>query len=90
MKKHLRMDGIKVFDEDAELLHLVMQELQTKNKSEAWRLVLHEYCKSKNIIQSFAEVKDEFSATKDEIAKLKEVIEDLYFVVQTMNKGQRS
>lgn len=89
MKEHLRMDGIKVFEKEAKLLQLVMQENNTKNKSEAWRIALHEYSKNRNITQSFSALKNEFRATKDEIVQLKLAIEDLYFIVQAMSGEQR-
>lgn len=90
MREHLRMDGIKIFEEDAKILHLVMQEHKTKNKSEAWRIALQEYRKNRDITQSFCELKDEFTATRQEIAQLKSTIEDLYFLVQTHSRGQPS
>jgi hypothetical protein len=87
MKEHLRMDGIKVFEEESKLLQLVMLEHNTKNKSEAWRIALHEYSKNRNITQSFSALKNEFQATKDEIVQLKLAIEDLYFIVQSMGRS---
>ena len=88
MKEHLRMDGVKVFEGDAKLLQLVMQDNNTKNKSEAWRIALHEYGKHRNITQSFGALKDEFLATKNEIVQLKLAFEDLYFIVQAMSREQ--
>ena len=85
MKEHLRMDGVKVFEEEAKLLQLVMQEHNTRNKSEAWRIALRDYQKSRNIAESFDDLKDELVAVKDEIAKLSSAIEDLYFIVQSMS-----
>ena len=84
------MDGIKVFEEDSKLLHLVMQEHKIKNKSEAWRIALQEYRKNRNITQSFCELKDEFTATRHEIEQLKSTIEDLYFMIQTHSRGKQS
>ena len=85
MKEHLRMDGVKVFEEEAKLLQLVMQEHNTRNKSEAWRIALRDYQKSRNITESFDDLKDELVAVKSEIAKLSSTIEDLYFIVQSMS-----
>ena len=85
MKEHLRMDGIKVFEEEAKLLQLVMQEHNTRNKSEAWRIALRDYQKSRNITESFDDLKDELVAVKSAIAKLSSTIEDLYFIVQSMS-----
>jgi hypothetical protein len=90
MRSHIRMDGIKVFEEDAKLLHLVMQEHKIKNKSEAWRITLQEYRKNRDITQSFFELKEEFTATRNEISQLKSTIEDLYFMIQTLSRGQQS
>jgi hypothetical protein len=85
MKEHLRMDGIKVFEEDAKRLNLVMQDNHIKNKSEAWRIALRYYQKSRNITESFDDFKDELVAVKSEISKLSSAIEDLYFIVQSMS-----
>jgi len=89
MSSHIRMDGIKVFEDDANLLHLVMQENRIKNKSEAWRIALQEYRKNRDITQSFFELKEEFTATRNEISELKSTIEDLYFMIQTLSRGQQ-
>ncbi|WP_301101496.1 hypothetical protein [Propionivibrio sp.] len=90
MQEHLRMDGIKVFPEDAKLLQLVMQEHQIKNKSEAWRIVLRKYEKNRNLTDSFDELKDELVSVRNEISQLSSVIEDLYFIVQSISMGQSS
>lgn len=85
MKEYLRMDGIKVFEEDAKRLDLVMQDHQIKNKSEAWRIALREYEKNRDLAESFDDLKEEVSSLKNEIAKFSSGIEDLYFIVQSMN-----
>ncbi len=85
MKEYLRMDGIKVFEEDAKCLDLVMQDHQIKNKSEAWRIALREYEKNRDLTESFDDLKEEVSSLKNEIAKLSSGIEDLYFIVQSMS-----
>lgn len=84
------MDGIKVFEEEAKILYLVMQEHKIKNKSEAWRIALQEYRKNRDITQSFFELKEEFTATRNEISELKSSIEDLYFMIQTLSRRQQS
>lgn len=85
MKEHSRMDGIKVFEEDAKLLDLVMNDHQTKNKSEAWRIALRKYEKNRNLAEAFDDLKDEVSSLKNEISKLSSGIEDLYFVIQSLS-----
>lgn len=85
MKENLRMDGIKVFEEDAKRLDLVMQDHQIKNKSEAWRIALREYEKNRDLAESFDDLKDELVAVKNEITKLSSGIEELYFIVQSMS-----
>lgn len=85
MKDSLRMDGIKVFEEDAKLLDLVMKDHQTKNKSEAWRIALREYEKNRHQAEAFDDLKDELIAVKNEISKLSSGIEDLYFIVQSLS-----
>ena len=85
MKEHSRMDGIKVFEDDAKLLDLVMKDHQTKNKSEAWRIALREYEKNRDQSDAFDDLKDELIAVKNEIAKLSSGIEDLYFIVQSLS-----
>ena len=85
MKEHLRMDGVKVFDEDARRLRLVMQDHQIKNKSEAWRIALREYEKNRDQAEAFDDLKDEVYSLKNEIAKLSSGIEDLYFIVQSLS-----
>ena len=54
MKEHSRMDGIKVFEDDAKLLDLVMKDHQTKNKSEAWRIALRGKRSTNPILPGFA------------------------------------
>ena len=85
MKENLRMDGVKVFDEDARRLRLVMQDHQITNKSEAWRIALRDYEKNRDLAKSFDDLKEEVSSLKNEIAKLSSGIEDLYFIVQSMS-----
>jgi hypothetical protein len=67
-----------------------MQEHKIKNKSEAWRIALQEYRKNRDITQSFCELKEEFIATRYEVVQLKAAIEDLYFMIQSLSRGQQS
>lgn len=85
MKENLRMDGVKVFEEDAKLLDLVMKDHQINNKSEAWRIALREYEKNRDQAEAFDDLKDEVSSLKNEISKLSSGIEDLYFIVQSLS-----
>ena len=83
MREHIRIDTIKVFDEENKALHLVMADHKTKNKSEGYREALKTYAKHRAVAQELQAVKEEVSSSRDAINALAEKNDDLYFVVRT-------
>ncbi len=79
MKTHLRMDGVKVFKEDEELLQLVMKTEGLKNKSDAWRTALKSY-------RDFHQANTELASLKESVQAMQQLLQDLYFKVDFLSK----
>lgn len=72
MKAHLRMDGVKVFPEDAKALDLIMKNEGIKNKSEAYRIALKTYL-------ALHEAPKQMAKMNEAIQTNNELIQQLYF-----------
>jgi len=79
MKTHLRTDAVKVFQEDDDLLQLVMKSEGLKNKSQAWRRALKSY-------KDFHQANTELAALKQSIDAQQQLLSDLYFKVDLLAK----
>lgn len=81
MKAHLRMDGVKVFPEDAKALDLIMEKEGTKNKSEAYRIALKTYL-------DLHQLPKEVSGLRSDVQNLNESIQQLYFKMDVQGGGR--
>lgn len=88
MREHLRIDTIKVFDEEAKALNLVMADIHTKNKSDGYREALKTYVKNKEVAKEIQAMSEELTATRKDMALLMEKMEDLYFLIR--NQGVKA
>lgn len=79
MKSHLRTDGIKVFQEDDELLTLIMKHEGLSKKSFAWRTALKSY-------RDFHKANTELASLKESVEQMKEIVQALYFKVDLLSK----
>jgi len=80
MREHIRIDTIKIFKEDANLLDQVMKTRNIKNKSDAYREALTSYIDNHKRDEAFKEL-------QKEVSQLKELVEDLNFLIRnTLNK----
>ena len=79
MKTHLRTDAVKVFQEDDDLLQLVMKSEGLKNKSQAWRRALKSY-------KDFHQANTELAALKQSVDAQQQLLSDLYFKVDLLAK----
>jgi len=70
---------VKVFQEDDDLLQLVMKSEGLKNKSQAWRRALKSY-------KDFHQANTELAALKQSIDAQQQLLSDLYFKVDLLAK----
>lgn len=78
MKQHIRVDSIKVFEEEEKILNIIIEKENLKNKSEAWRKALQIYVKFSNSAKELNEVKVQMKENN-------ELIKSLYF---KLGKGE--
>ena len=79
MRKHLRMDGVKMFDEDEENLQKIKREHKLTNRSDCHRLALKVCASLGQIPQELCNIE----ASQDEkFTKLFEQVQQLYFILQ--------
>lgn len=79
MNNHVRVDTIKVFKEDTKRLNQIMVDLNTKEKSAAWREALVQYEKNREASQKIEQL-------TEQVKMLVEKVDSLYFIIQTIIK----
>lgn len=72
MRQHIRVDSIKVFEEEEKILNSIIETEKLKNKSEAWRKALEIYVK-------FSSSAKELSDLQRQVKENNELIKSLYF-----------
>jgi len=86
MRTHLRVDSVKVFEDDAMKLDRVQKAHNIKNKGEAYRRAVDFMDKHYELYaQITMALKDLTKAVNDANAKTDERLEDLYFKINTIN-----
>lgn len=86
MRTHLRVDSVKVFEDDAEKLERVQKMHNIKNKGEAYRKAVDFMDRYHELyVQNTMALKDLTKAVNDGNAKTAERLEDLYFKINTIN-----
>jgi len=78
MRQHIRVDSIKVFEEEEKILNSIIEVEKLKNKSEAWRKALEIYVK-------FSSSAKELSDLQRQVKENNELIKSLYF---KLDKGE--
>ncbi|MGF6275858.1 capsule polysaccharide export protein KpsE/RkpR [Massilia sp. UYP11] len=86
MKNHLRVDSVKVFEEDALKLELLQKAHGIKGKGEAYRKAVDFMLRYHELyVQNTMALKELTKAVNDGNAKTDERLEDLYFKINTIN-----
>lgn len=86
MKNHLRVDSVKVFEDDAEKLERIQKVHNIKSKGEAYRKAVDFMDKFHELyVQNTMALKELTKAVNDGHAKTDERLEDLYFKINTIN-----
>ena len=83
MRKHLRMDGVKMFDEDEENLQKVKRDNKLSNRSDCHRLALKDCASLGQIPQ---ELRNLEASQQDGFKQLSEHIQQIYFILQEKMK----
>lgn len=78
MRQHIRVDSIKVFDEENRLIEMIMKKEGITNKSDAWRAALKVY-------RDFHESNKELRLITAKIDELKSNVEQIYL---NSNQGE--
>lgn len=86
MRTHLRVDSVKVFEEDAEKLERVQKMHNIKNKGEAYRKSVDFMLRYHDLHTTMlVAIKDLTKEVREGNAKTDERLEDLYFKMNTFN-----
>jgi hypothetical protein len=83
MKQHLRMDGIKVFEEEEKIIESIMQTNNIKKKSDAWRFALKFWMNNKDLSSSVDTLSTRMSKLEGNVS---EKLDDLYFKIDVIAK----
>lgn len=79
-REHLRMDALKIFEEDSKNLDFIMQKTKL-SKSEAYRLALQTYVDLHSVIEENKSTAKEIQELKSKIEALTDSMEKLYSIV---------
>lgn len=86
MKNHLRVDSVKVFEEDALKLELLQKAHGIKGKGEAYRKSVDFMLRYHELHTTMlAAIKDLTKEVREGNQKTDERLEDLYFKINTIN-----
>lgn len=86
MRNHLRVDSVKVFEEDALKLEFLQKAHGIKGKGEAYRTAVDFMLRYHELyVQNTMALKELTKAVNDGNAKTDERLEDLYFKINTIN-----
>ncbi len=83
MKEYIRMDRMKIYEEDNKALVVIKDDNKKANKSDLYRIALQSYLTNRNKDLAYEELKKEVQEQSKEISLLKEVIEDMNFFLRT-------
>lgn len=87
MRSHLRVDSVKVFEEDAEKLERVQRMHNIKGKGEAYRKSVDFMLRYHELHTTMlAAIKDLTKEVREGNQKTDERLEDLYFKINTINE----
>lgn len=86
MRTHIRVDSVKVFEEDSTKLELLQKEHGIKGKGEAYRKAVDFMLRYHELHTTMlAAIKDLTKEVREGNAKTDERLEDLYFKINTTN-----
>lgn len=86
MRKHLRVDSVKVFEEDATKLEQLQKIHNIKGKGEAYRQSVDFMLRYHDLHTTMlVAIKDLTKEVREGNAKTDERLEDLYFKMNTFN-----
>ena len=81
MRKHIRVDTVKIFEEDERILKQIMQK-EDLNKSAAWRFALKNYA-------DYHATNIELADLKDMVVEMNEALKQMYFKMEYITDSRK-